>query len=169
MKLAGKLARNRWVNLGWVVLTVVVIMVVRAYTQRGIVQGEAPPLEGVTLAGEWTSLVELRGTPVLVHFWATWCPVCRREQGTIESIAQEYPVVTIAMQSGRVAEVRAYVRENALNAPVLVDEFGDIARVYGVRAVPTSFILDRHGMIRFVEVGYTTEAGLRARLWLAGL
>lgn len=164
----SKHARNRLANLGWIMLAIVVLAAVRAYTHRGIVQGIAPPIEGPSLAGERLSLAELRGGPVLIHFWATWCPVCRSEHGSIDSIARDYPVITVAMQSGEAAEVQSYVRQHALRAPVMVDEFGDLARIYGVRTVPASFILDRNGVIRYVEVGYTTEIGLRARLWLAG-
>ncbi len=161
-------ARNRLANLGWIVVAIVVLVAMRVYTHRGIVQGTAPPIEGPLLTGERLSLTELRGRPVLIHFWATWCTICRSEHGSLESIARDYPVITVAMQSGGTAEVRSYVRQHALRAPVLVDEFGDLAHTYGVRAVPASFILDKNGVIRYVEVGYTTEAGLRARLWLAG-
>lgn len=161
--------RNRLANLGWVVLFIAVFAAMRVYTHRGITQGIAPPIEGPSLTGERLSLVELRGGPVLIHFWATWCPICRSEHGSIESIARDYPVITVAMQSGGAAEVQSYVRQHALRVPVLVDEVGDLARAYGVRAVPASFILDQNGVIRYVEVGYTTEAGLRVRLWLAGL
>lgn len=165
----SKRAGNRLANLGWIVLAIVVLVAVRVYTHRGIVQGIAPPIEGASLTGERLSLTALRGGPVLIHFWATWCPICRSEHGSIESIARDYPVITVAMQSGGAAEIQSYVRQHALHAPVLVDEFGDLARTYGVRAVPASFILDWNGVIRSVEVGYTTEVGLRVRLWLAGL
>lgn len=166
--MTDKPAKSWLAGLKWILIVVIVMAAVRGYTHRGITQGMAPPIEGLALDGEWLSLAELRGRPVLVHFWASWCPVCRREQGSIESIARDYPVIAIAMQSGTAAQVQAYLHENAMNAPVLVDEHGDLARIYGVRAVPASFILDGHGMIRYVEVGYTTEAGLRARLWFAG-
>lgn len=164
----GKRIKSWGANLGWVLIAIVMVLGVRAYTQRGLVQGAAPAIDGIGLAGERISLAELRGGPVLVHFWATWCPLCRGEQGSIDSVAGDYPVITIAMQSGGTAQVAAYVREHGLRAPVVVDESGELARAYGVRAVPTSLILDRDGVIRHVEVGYTTEIGLRARLWLAG-
>jgi alkyl hydroperoxide reductase subunit AhpC len=51
--------------------------------------------------------------------------------------------------------------------PIVLDPDGRLARAWGVRSLPTSFVVDREGEIRTVEVGYTTELGLRARLWLA--
>jgi thiol-disulfide isomerase/thioredoxin len=107
---------------------------------------------------------------VLVHFWASWCPVCRAEQSSIAAIAQDNQnVITIAMQSGTPEQVAAYMREQGIAFPVLNDPDGHIARAWGVHAVPVSFIIAPDGEIRFVEVGYTTQIGLRLRMWLAGV
>ena len=102
-----------------------------------------------------------------MHFWASWCPICRAEQGSIEALARDYPAVTVAMQSGSDEEVARYMQKEALGLPVLNDPEGMLAAQWGVRGVPASFIVDGAGQIRFVEVGYTTEIGLRLRLWLA--
>jgi thiol-disulfide isomerase/thioredoxin len=108
--------------------------------------------------------------PVLVHFWATWCPVCRAEQGSIAAIAQDHPeVVTVAMQSGPPDAVVKHLHEQGLNFSTLNDEDGKLSVAWGVHAVPASFIIDRDGQVRFVEIGYSTGIGLRFRLWLAGL
>jgi peroxiredoxin len=107
---------------------------------------------------------------VLVHFWATWCPICRTEQDTINAIARDTPnVITVAMQSGSRDEVEKYLKQQGLSFPVLNDPDGRIAAAWGVHAVPASFIIDPDGQIRFVEIGYTTETGLRLRLWLAAV
>ena len=71
------------------------------------------------------------------------------------------------MQSGNPDEVARYFREQQLSFPVLNDADGRISAAWGVHAVPASFIIDRDGEIRFVEIGYTTGIGLRLRLWLA--
>ncbi len=148
-------------------ILLVVFLGVRAWTQRGVVEGAAPPLAGRLLDGGRASLAALRGRPVLVHFWATWCPVCRLEQSSVQALADAgYAVLGVAMQSGGRTEVRAFLREQGLSFPVLVDAHGALARRFGVRGVPTSFVVGPQGRIRFVEVGYTSELGLRARLWL---
>ncbi|MFZ3018451.1 MAG: protein disulfide oxidoreductase [Gallionella sp.] len=147
-------------------ILIVVIVGIRAWQQRDVVSGAAPSLAGTLLDGTDYKLPHHR--PVLVHFWATWCPVCSAEQGSIQSIAQgDYEVVTVVMQSGSPADVARHMAEQRLDFPVLNDADGRISAAWGVHAVPASFIVDRDGQIRFVEIGYTTEIGLRLRLWLA--
>ena len=151
-------------------ILVVALVGVRTWQQRGIVSGEAPALQGMTLAGKIYKLPAKPEQPVLVHFWATWCPVCRLEQGSITALARDNPnVITVAMQSGKPEEVAAYMKEQGIAFPVVNDPRNRIAHVWGVKAVPASFIIGRDGQIRFIEVGYTTGIGLRLRLWLAGL
>jgi thiol-disulfide isomerase/thioredoxin len=153
-----------------VLLLVAVVAGIRAWQQRDMAGGAAPALQGTTLAGQSYTLPEHPERPVLVHFWATWCPVCRAEQGTIAAIAHDHPdVITVAMQSGRPEEVARHMREQGINFPVVNDADGSISRAWGVHAVPASFIVAPDGEISFVEVGYTTEVGLRLRLWWAGI
>jgi thiol-disulfide isomerase/thioredoxin len=153
-----------------VLLFVVLIAGIRAWQQRDMASGIAPVLQGVTLARQPYELPAHPTHPVLVHFWATWCPVCRSEQGSIAAIAHDDPnVITIAMQSGKPEEVARYMREQGIGFPVVNDADGRISNTWGVHAVPASFIIAPDGKISFVEVGYTTGIGLRLRLWLARL
>ncbi len=157
--------RSYAINL---LLLITVVAGIRAWQQRDMVSGAAPALQGVTLAGQPYKLPMHPAQPVLVHFWATWCPVCRAEQNSIAAIAHDDPhVITIAMQSGKPQEVERYMQEQGIVFPVVNDADGSISGAWGVHAVPASFIIDTDGQIRFVEVGYTTEIGLKLRLWLA--
>jgi peroxiredoxin len=160
-----------WRNLAINLLVFIVVMAgIRFWQQRDIASGPAPALQGTTLAGQPYKLPAHPVRPVLVHFWAAWCPICRTEQGAITAIAHDDPnVITIAMQSGKPEEVTRYMREQEIAFPVLNDADGSIAASWGVHAVPASFIISPDGQIKFVEVGYTTGIGLRLRLWLAGL
>ncbi len=153
-----------------VLLFVAVVAGIRAWQQRDMTSGAAPALQGVTIAGQSYTLPSHPARPVLVHFWATWCPVCRAEQGTIAAIARDHPdTITVAMQSGRPEEVARHMREQGIAFPAVNDADGSISRAWGVHAVPASFIVAPDGEISFVEVGYTTEIGLRLRLWWAGI
>jgi thiol-disulfide isomerase/thioredoxin len=152
-----------------VALVLAVILGVRTWQQRDLPSGPAPAVVGTTLDGKPFALEEQRGQPVLLHFWATWCSVCAMEKGSIDSIAKGGRVVTVASESGDAAKVAAYMKAQGLSFPVVLDPEGALARRYGVRGFPTSVFVDRGGVIRFAEVGYTTEIGMRLRLWLAGL
>jgi len=158
-----------WLRRGLEILIfIVLIMGVRAWQQRDIVKGMAPPLSGLLLDGKPYVLAAKPAQPVLVHFWANWCPICRAEQGSIESLARDNPnVITVAMQSGNSGVVQQYMREQAVSFPVINDADSQISATWGVQAVPASFIVDTDGKIRYVEIGYTTGIGLRLRLWLA--
>ena len=106
---------------------------------------------------------------MLIHFWASWCPVCKLEQSNIQNIAKDHPVITVAMQSGHNEELKQYMDEEKLSFNVINDESGQLSKMYNIKGVPVSFIINKENEIKFVEVGYTTELGLRIRLWWAGL
>jgi thiol-disulfide isomerase/thioredoxin len=156
-----------WLRDGALILSVV--LAIRLYQQRDLPRGAAPVLSGADLAGTPVSLADYRGKPVLLHFWATWCGVCRAEQSSIDALARDLPVLTVASQSGGPQEVGRYVEEHGVVPRVLIDPTSALATRYGVRSFPTTFVLDSHGDIRFREVGYTTQLGMRARMWLASL
>ena len=88
------------------------------------------------------------------------------EENSIASISEDYEVITVAMNSVNDMEVTAYFEEKNIIFPVVIDENGAIAERFGVRGVPTSFIVDPDANIEFTEVGYTTELDLKWRLWL---
>jgi thiol-disulfide isomerase/thioredoxin len=159
----------------WTLEALILIAIVVAITlwqNRGLPEGAAPPLEGMRTDGS-VAKVGAGGTAAsgqtatLVVFWATWCPVCRAEEGNIEAIAADRPVISVAMHSGDAATVAKYLKERGLAVPAVIDADGAIAADWRVRATPTHFVLDPAGNIRFRVVGYATTPGLRARLWWA--
>lgn len=145
-------------------LIMLVSFAVNLYKTWDVAAGPTPLLQQTTINNMPVNLAESK-KPVLVHFWATWCPVCSVEQGSIQSIAQDYNVISIALSSGNKEELLQFMQNEELDFPVIADEQGDIARQWQVKGVPTSFIISPGGAIAFVESGYTSELGLRARLW----
>ncbi len=172
MKASDQPARRKaWFRRALNLLLLVALVAgIRVWQHRDMVSGLAPPLKGTLLDGSAYTLPVKPQQPVLVHFWATWCPICRAEQGSIPAIAHEHPgTITIAMQSGSSPEVARYLAAQGVSYPVVNDQDGGLASAWGVHAVPASFVIGTDGEVRFIEVGYTTELGLRARLWLAGV
>jgi thiol-disulfide isomerase/thioredoxin len=163
-----KLWQYRWFRLAVEVISILLLLLaVRAWMQRGMVAGPVPELEGRLLNDKPYSLLADSRRPLLVHFWASWCPVCKLEQESIQAISEDYPVITIAMQSGEANEVTEYMLQEGLRFPVINDSSGMLSRRFGVRAVPSSFIVSKNNTIVFREAGYTTGIGLRLRLWVA--
>lgn len=158
-----KLAKSILIN-GLIFFSV--YLLVHLYQTRSAPSGIAPEIQGVMLDGTRFQGLASVEKPVLVHFWATWCKVCEFEHGSINQIAQDYPVIGIASQSGSLADVSAYVAEHQLSFPVLVGN-GSNAAQWGIVGYPSSFIVGEDGQIKFTEVGFTSEMGLRLRLWLA--
>jgi thiol-disulfide isomerase/thioredoxin len=158
--------------LSWgvqLLMVLLLLLALEAFLTREAVGVIAPSIDATTLGGQRFSLQQFRGKPSVVHFWASWCPVCELEQGMVDSLARDLPMITVAMQSGTPDEVSDYLVKQGVTYPVINDERSWLSSQYGVKAVPASFILDSNGKVRFATRGYTTGWGLRARLWLAGL
>lgn len=162
-------AWRHWGTVQSVLLVLLFYAGVRAFQQRHLPTGTAPGFTARDIHGEQVSLNDYRGRPVMLHFWATWCGVCSAVQHNISSVAQDLPTLSVASLSGNPEQVAAYAREHKLRLPIVHDASGALAKRFGVSAYPTTFVLDASGTIRHVEVGYTTELGLRVRMWLASL
>jgi peroxiredoxin len=162
------LRRNRLYRYA-IDLTVLLVFIIglRAYVSRDLIKGIAPQIQAKTLQGQSVNLHESDPRPLLLHFWASWCPICSLEEDNIERLSKDYNVITVAMQSGDADEVHQYLKEHNLTFPVINDPEGVISQSYGLRGVPSSFIIDAKNQIRFSESGYTSGVGLQLRLWLA--
>ncbi len=147
------------------VLILFVISNLFSYLRKPILDSNTLPQMQIRLLDNTLfSSKNLKGKPVVIHFWATWCPTCKLEAPNIQNISEHYNVLTIAVQSGSSAELQAYIRERNLSFNVLNDKKGIWSRKFHVQAFPTSFIYNSKGKLAFTEVGYTTTAGLLARL-----
>lgn len=159
---------KRWLN--WLIeglLLAALLIGIHFWQTRNLADGPAPPLPDEGWERLHWPADPIGDRPLLVHFWASWCPLCRLEQGSIQSLAQDHAVITIASHSGDLAEVRDYMAKEGIRFPAIIDETGELAAQWGVRGYPASFVIDRAGRIRFKTQGLGTGWGLRLRLWLA--
>jgi len=97
------------------------------------------------------TLSELRGKVVFLNFWATWCPPCRDEMPSMESLYGRYKekgleIVAVNMRESQEL-VHAFMSDYGLSFPAVLDINGGVSTGYGIQAIPTSFILNREGQI----------------------
>lgn len=160
--------RSHLQTLAWVFL---IFLGVHLWQSRDVPEGPAPALDAPMLAAytdasrlqQW--LAHHRGQAVAVHFWASWCPVCKASEDNITRLMGGWPIVTVAMQSGDAAAVQGHLQQAALPWPTALDPDGSLARAWGVQAVPATVFLDREGRMASASMGYTSTLGLWARLW----
>ena len=161
--------KRRWFRILLEILLIIAIVFgIRAWQHKDLVTGEAPSFQSVMLDGQTVNLEDYRGKPFILHFWASWCPFCKIEEGSMTEIQRDWPMLSVAYQSGDKAEVSKHMLERGIDSwPTIVDKDNRLGDLFGVKGVPTSYIIDGKGNIRFTEVGLTSGWGLRARLWWA--
>jgi len=126
--------------------------------QVGIQEGQrAPDFELEDLDGRTIRLSDHRGQVVLINFWATWCGHCRTEfpiiQTAYESNQEEgFVVLAVNVQDPR-ESVQSFAQELGLTFPVLLDPMGRASGSYKARVLPTSYFVDRQGIIVLKKVG----------------
>ena len=107
-------------------------------------------------AEEVTALSGYRGKVIFLNFWATWCPPCREEMPSMESLYNRFKGNDFEMLAVNIAEsdavVQSFAEEYGLSFPILFDRDSRVGSAYGVQAIPTTFIIDRDGriVVRFV-------------------
>lgn len=132
----------------------------------------APDFELQNLAGETIRLSDLRGKPVLINFWATWCGPCRLEMPDIQKIYRIYQgdFLVLAVNADEQERIVAkFAKDIGITFEVLLDPGANVQSVYQLRGYPTSFLLDREGVIRVQHIGLLSEAQLVEYLTEVGL
>ncbi len=106
--------------------------------------------------------------PLMVHIWATWCPICKIEADNINRVSKYYEVISIAVDSGTDYEIHKYLQEHALDYRVINDNKNVISDKLNIEVFPTTLIYDKNQKLVFSEVGYTSSFGLFIRmLWVS--
>jgi peroxiredoxin len=124
------------------------------------------------LTGKQWSLQDLRGSVVLVSFWATWCPPCRKEMPDMDALYKRFQsrgLVVLAISNEEEALVRKFLGEHPYRFPILLDLGGKAGKAYQVEGIPKSFVYDRGGKIVATGVDQRTERQFLEMLAKAGL
>ena len=174
------LALVRACALAWTVLTPVITLAPSsagdALTPRQLdalnlnpyAPGTKPPeFTGRTLRGDAVSMSGLRGSVLILNFWASWCAECRPEMPVLEQLHREFAprglaVVGVNAREGTEA-VRRYAQELGLTFPLVLDPGGKIKALYGVIGLPTTFVVGRDGRAVALAIGPREWASAPAR------
>ena len=112
------------------------------------------------------ALADYEGEVIIMNFWATWCPPCRAEMPGLnrfyEAHQDEGLVILAINEQEDEATVRPFIQANNFSFPVLLDAQGRVASQYSTRSFPTTFIIDRDGVIQHVQTGEISERELEA-------
>ena len=129
-----------------------------------VVNYPAPEINLTDLSSQNVNLKDYQDMIVLVNNWATWCPPCKAEMPTLEAYYQAHEkegFLIIAIESGEsLAEVAAFVEEYAISFPVWIDKDGIALDAFSNWNLPSSYVVDRDGMIRLTWTGEISQAML---------
>jgi len=144
----------------WIIISSVFIMGDSVEIKHAPKEGfQAPNFTLDSSTGHKSSLSDFRGKVVLVNFWATWCPPCRKEMPAMQHVFESYQdegFVIIAINAAyqdSSSKADALIASNGITFPILFDTDGNVANHYHVQAFPTSFFIDREGIIHEIVFG----------------
>jgi thiol-disulfide isomerase/thioredoxin len=152
----------------WRLLALLTLALPAAAGAQEIAQGmPAPEIDLPTLAGGRVKLSMLRGHPVVVSFWGTWCPPCRVEFPELVAVQRKYRDAGLEVlavnqrdQETRLSDVQAFVKEFSVEFTVALDPRGRSRRSFRLIALPTTVFVDTAGIIQRVHMGPINEAEL---------
>jgi thiol-disulfide isomerase/thioredoxin len=133
----------------------------QAFSRAGLqVLDERVPITDFSLSllnGKPQTLSGLKGRAIFLNFWATWCPPCREEMPSMEVLYRRFKDKGLEFLAVNIQEdkkdVAAFMREFGLTFPVILDSTGEVSAIYGIRGIPTTYIIDREGGIIAAAVG----------------
>ena len=124
------------------------------------------------LQGKSWHLRELKGKVVLVNFWATWCPPCRKEMPDLDALYQKFKdqgFVVLAISDEEAAKVAPFITERKISYPVLLDPGRKVNEAFVVEGIPKSFVYDRDGKLVAQSIDMRTRSQFQQMLAQAGL
>ncbi|MFA7553034.1 MAG: TlpA disulfide reductase family protein [Spongiibacteraceae bacterium] len=136
----------------------ILIILLASISQFSLAADTTPDFTLKSNQGNNQRLSEYQGQVVLINFWASWCGPCRQEMPLLEEIQQKYAKLGVTVLGINVdkdpSKADKILRETQVSFPILYDSEGEVSKLFKVKAMPTTFILDREGTIRFSHMGF---------------
>jgi len=146
------------------VIFLIMSFAVDTWRTKDINRQALPELQGLTINNEAIDLKALSfEQPILVYFWGTWCPICSVVSPSVNTIAQHYPVYSVAMQSGDNKTLKAYMAAEEYQFTVLNDDDNHLAKSLGVQVTPLIMVIHQGELVNYAT-GYVSLFGLWWRI-----
>lgn len=168
----AKPAPKRKKGFYWLKEGLVLILLLTAFSfavdywrSQDMPSGKARALIAQTIQGESIDLIALsQNKPVMIYFWATWCPACQFVSPTIDWMSGKFEVLSVATSSGDTRRLNGYMKQQGYSFRVINDQNGHISRQWGIRATP-SIVIISNGEIKTITTGISTPPGLWLRMF----
>lgn len=153
-------------------LLVLALLMTAAFASSAFALGNGDQVKNFTLkdlSGKSVSLDQFKGKVVVLNFWATWCPPCRNEMPEFDEMDKELKksggavLLAVNMTDGRretKSKVEKFMKETGYTMTVLLDSEQELAGYFGIRYIPSTFIIDREGRLTGQIQGGTTKAAV---------
>ncbi len=155
----------------WAVVGAIVLALIAFYIlwQAGLPQRPritvAPSFEARTLDGQFMRLDRSLKRPVVVNFWATWCQPCIIEMPRLETAYREQDILVVGINGGEDPDyLRNWTRTYDISFPIVIDQYGELQKLYDVRGFPTTLFIDEQGRVQKIVEGLVTEEDLKQGL-----
>jgi len=142
----------------YTMLWLIAALVLSANVQALTIGEKAPDFTLKNMAGKNLNLVEQRGNIILINFWASWCAPCRKEMPALQTLHEKYQDLGFSVWGVNVEQEnqagKKFLADLKLTFPIFFDAKNTLSATYQVAAMPTSVIVDRNGVVRFIFRGY---------------
>jgi peroxiredoxin len=149
---------TKWLSTASALIVLGASLALPLSTQAVGLREDAPDFTLKSLEGSNLRLEEYRGQVVLINFWASWCGPCRQEMPLLDRLHHRYEDTGFAVLGvnveGEVAPAQGIVDKTNVTFPILIDEGQKVSDMYNLQAMPTTVVVDRDGVVRYIHPGY---------------
>ncbi len=163
----AKRKKADYANIGLTIMSIIAIGIIaalvipkllnQAEVKYATVGKPAPDFSLLSLEGKKISLSQLKGKPVILNFWATWCPPCKLEMPAVAKVYAKsgekgFAVLTVNQQEDK-QTIEKFIKENGYTLPIVLDTAGEVADLYRVTGIPTTVFINSQGIVTDIHTG----------------